>query len=135
MSQRHRQARAVRKLGREGPSAWDREHDHRRIRHQVSQDLRRLDPDMVEGVVLATPVRSTVDTDEVPVVDGEQPLRRKGSKRVWRRPFWKRRTQVRQERARLANGGTLASEVSLPLAGLGDAELEDATSVRPVGAV
>lgn len=103
MSQRHRQAKAAARSGREIPSAWDRTQSHRRVRHHVNQDLRMLDADTAEGAVLDIPVRSTVDTGEHEIIE-IRPGHYGRSKPFWRQPFWKRRTQQRNARGRALRG-------------------------------
>lgn len=76
------------------PGRFDRKVEHRRVRRAAHVELRKLDEP--EDYALPRPVHTTrkVDPDERPEVE----VKRRRFK-VWKTKGWKRRTNLRAERA------------------------------------
>lgn len=102
MSNRHRSSKqAVPSAAHPAPSKQERKAEHRKTRHRTHELLAHADMEMAMDVVPPRPHHTRVDVDpkELPKSEAKPPSR---EFRHWKQKFWKRRTNIRAERAALA---------------------------------
>lgn len=102
MSNRHR-SQATPGAAHPAPNKDDRRAEHRKTRHRTHELLAHTDEELGEEVVPPTPVSTRIDVDPTERTNGS-PTRIPGRRdyRHWKQKFWKRRTNVRAERAAMS---------------------------------
>lgn len=102
MSNRHRSSReAAPGAARPAPPKEERKAANRKARHRTNELLAHADLELGEEIVAPRPVHTRIDMgpDEVQ----PRPGRPRREYRHWKQKFWKRRNNVRAEKAMLAN--------------------------------
>mgnify|MGYP000731205399 CR=1 FL=1 len=112
MSNRHRSSKqAVASAAHPAPSKQERQAEHRKTRHRAHELLAHADMESAMDVVPPRPHHTRVDVDPREVPEGKpKPTGREY--RHWKQKFWKRRSNVRAEKAALAS-----QELPLPEVG------------------
>ncbi len=103
MSNRHRSSKqAAPSAAHPAPSKDIRRAENRRARHQTHEMLSHADEELGEDLVPPRPHHTRVDVDlkETAIVNTATGGTREF--RHWKQKFWKRRNNVRAERARMA---------------------------------
>lgn len=103
MSNRHRSSKeATLGAAHLPPPKEERKAANRRARHRTHELLAHADLELGEEIVAPRPVHTRMDAERG---DGSPAAGRpKREYRHWKQKFWKRRTNVRAQRALLANG-------------------------------
>ena len=116
MSNRHRSSKqAAPSAAHPAPSKDERRAENRRARHRTHELLAHADEELGEELVPPRPHHTRVDIDpKEATIAANAEAKSPGSReyRHWKQKFWKRRTNVRAARARLA-----AQEPPLPEVG------------------
>lgn len=111
MSNRHRSSKqAAPGASHPAPTKEERRAANRKARHRTHELLAHADLEYGEEVVPPRPVHTRVDVD----VEGadERASRGRREYRHWKQKFWKRRSNMRAQRAQLEN-----QEMPLPEVG------------------
>jgi hypothetical protein len=108
MSNRHRSSKeATPGASSPAPSKEERKAANRKARHRTHELLAHADLELGEEIIDPTPVHTRLDGERpAPAASSERPKR---EYRHWKQKFWKRRNNVRQQRAAMES-----SEMPLP---------------------
>lgn len=98
MSQRHRDPRPDRPVIEREPKP-KRVDEHRKVRRSVTRELHSLPPEELEAVALSEPHPTHPERRPHPPRTRAEPRPRRRV-RHWKQRFWKRRRQLRAQRAR-----------------------------------
>ncbi|WP_436793803.1 hypothetical protein [Actinospongicola halichondriae] len=113
MSNRHRSSKqAAPSAAHPAPNKEQRRAENRRARHRTHELLAHADTELGEELVPPRPHHTRVDIDpkETTIAAASAPTSSPGREyRHWKQKFWKRRTNIRAAKARLA-----AQEPPLP---------------------
>ena len=111
MSNRHRSSKqAAPSAAHPAPSKEERRAENRRARHRTHEMLAHADEELGEELVPPRPHHTRVDLE--PDDTNERIVKASREYRHWKQKFWKRRTAMRAQRARMA-----AQEQPLPEVG------------------
>lgn len=103
MSNRHRSSReAAPSAAHPAPSKEERRAENRRARHRTHELLAHADLEAGEDLVPPRPHHTRVDIDPSERAASGSGATRRREYRHWKQKFWKRRTNERMARARLA---------------------------------
>ncbi len=103
MSNRHRSSKqATPGAAMAAPSKEERRATNRKVRRRTHELLAHADVDLGEEIVTPLPVHTRVETEPPEVVDERSPRPRR-EYRHWKQKFWKRRNNVRAEKAMMVN--------------------------------
>jgi hypothetical protein len=111
MSNRHRSSKeAAPGATHPAPSKGERKAANRKARHLTHELLAHADMELGEEIVVPRPVHTRLETErsEVSPATG----RPKREYRHWKQKFWKRRNNVRAQRAMMSNGEMPLPEIS-----------------------
>ncbi|HEU5082553.1 MAG TPA: hypothetical protein VFU14_04375 [Acidimicrobiales bacterium] len=107
MSNRHRSSKEAAPGAALAPSKEERKAQNRKVRHRTHELLAHADIELGEEIVAPRPVHTRLEPDRGEIaVDAGRPRR---EFRHWKQKFWKRRNNVRAQRAVMAS-----TEMPLP---------------------
>ena len=102
MSNRHR-SQATPGAAHPAPNREDRRAEHRKTRHKTHELLAHADEETGEEIVPPRPHSTRIDVDRSErTSSGPAKLRGRRDYRHWKQKFWKRRTNVRAEKAAMS---------------------------------
>lgn len=103
MSNRHRSSKQTAPgATNPAPSKEERKAANRKVRHRTHELLAHADVDLGEEIVTPLPVHTRVETEPTEVRDERSPRPRR-EYRHWKQKFWKRRNNIRAEKAMMVN--------------------------------
>jgi hypothetical protein len=97
MSNRHRSHKEATPGAHPAPPKEERKAANRRARHRTHELLAHADLELGEEIVAPQPVHTRLDTDPGELTPSSTKPKREY--RHWKQKFWKRRANLRQQRA------------------------------------